>query len=142
MLVRDGRAVAESLSRVDWWDRSFVWWYGGTPEKWRAEGGDPWAICARNWVEELEAIETGLRSVPGEQVIRVRYEDLVEQPSRSFGWIAKELSLPEDAAWSASISTLPISDRNDGWTHRLERSVVDTITDIQSPVLERYGYAI
>ena len=31
VLVRDGRAVAESLSRVDWWETNHVWWYGGTP---------------------------------------------------------------------------------------------------------------
>src|SRR6202035_2477728 len=30
-IVRDGRAVAYSLSRVDWWDDDIVWWYGGTP---------------------------------------------------------------------------------------------------------------
>jgi hypothetical protein len=84
VLVRDGRAVADSLSRVDWWERSFVWWYGGTPQRWRAEGRDPWEMCGRNWVEELAAIDEGLRAVPEDQVMRLRYEDLVERPTRLF----------------------------------------------------------
>src|ERR1019366_5346778 len=45
---RDGRAVAVSLSRVDWWESSVVWWYGGTPKAWRDDGRDPWELCARN----------------------------------------------------------------------------------------------
>ncbi len=40
-LVRDGRAVALSLSRVDWWPESNVWWYGGTPQDWAARGRRP-----------------------------------------------------------------------------------------------------
>jgi Sulfotransferase family len=140
VLVRDGRAVADSLSRVDWWDRSFVWWYGGTPEQWRAEGRDPWEICARNWVEELAAIDEGLRAVPDEQVIRLRYEDLVAEPSAAFRRVAESVGLPDDAGWRASISTLPISDKNDGWRARLDPSVIERSTAIQRPGLDRYGY--
>src|SRR6266542_3077460 len=40
-LIRDGRAVAYSLSRVDWWEDGVVWWYGQTPRRWREEGRDP-----------------------------------------------------------------------------------------------------
>jgi hypothetical protein len=140
VLVRDGRAVADSLSRVDWWDRSFVWWYGGTPERWRAEGKDPWEMCARNWVEELAAIEGGLRSVPETQVIRLRYEDLVAEPASGFQRVADLVGLPDDAAWRASLAALPISDMNDGWRSRLEPSVVERITGIQRRDLDRHGY--
>jgi len=140
VLVRDGRAVADSLSRVDWWDRSFVWWYGGTPERWRAEGKDPWEMCARNWVEELAAIDEGLRAVPDEQVTRLRYEDLVAEPSEGFRRVAESLGLPDDAAWRASLADLPITDMNDGWRTRLEHGVAERITEIQRPELDRYGY--
>jgi hypothetical protein len=141
VLVRDGRAVAESLSRVDWWEGSHVWWYGATPRRWRAEGRDPWEICARNWVEELEAIEAGLEAVPADQVIRLRYEDVVAEPERALASLADALSLPEDPAWSARLPSLPISDRNDRWKARLEAPVLGSITAIQAPTLARYGYA-
>ncbi len=70
-LVRDGRAVALSLSRVDWWPDNKLWWYGGTPREWAAGGGDPWEVCARNWVQELDAMERGLALVPPDQVMRL-----------------------------------------------------------------------
>lgn len=141
VLVRDGRAVADSLSRVDWWESSFVWWYGGTPATWRAEGGDPWDMCARHWVEELKAMEEGLRTVPPEQVIRLRYEDLVLNPRQAFEQVAAFVGLSDDAGWRGSLAELPILDRNEGWRARLEPSVVEKITAAQLPELRRYGYA-
>jgi hypothetical protein len=142
VLVRDGRAVADSLSRVDWWESSVVWWYGGTPERWRAEGKDPWEMCARNWVEELVAIDEGLRLVPETQVSRLRYEDLVERPTEVFPRIAEVLGLPDDQDWVRSIAALPISDKNEGWKTRLEPRVIGQITEIQRPHLLRFGYDV
>ena len=63
-IVRDGRAVACSLSRVYWWPDLTVWWYGGTPGRWQAEGRDPWELCARHWVRELAVLEQGWRPSP------------------------------------------------------------------------------
>lgn len=140
VLIRDGRAVADSLSRVDWWDTGFVWWYGGTPRRWRAEGKDPWEMCARNWVEEIGAIDEGLRAVPERHVMRLRYEDLVAEPAIGFQRVAEFVGLPDDAAWRASLTTLPISDKNDGWRVRLEPSVVERITAFQRQALDRDGY--
>jgi len=140
VLVRDGRAVADSLARVDWWGSSIVWWYGGTPERWRAEGKDPWEMCARNWVEELAAIDEGLRAVPEAQVTRLRYEDLVDRPTEVFPRLAEILGLPDDEGWARSIAALPISDQNDGWRARLDPGVIERITEIQRPELVRFGY--
>src|SRR5436305_1325967 len=44
-IVRDGRAVAYSLSRVDWWIK-------------RTDGGEPWDLTAREWVTQLERVES------------------------------------------------------------------------------------
>ena len=140
VLVRDGRAVADSLSRVDWWDSSFVWWYGGTPQRWMAEGNDPWEMCARNWVEELDAIEEGLQDVPEEHVTRLRYEDLVADPTNSFQRVARSVGLPDAARWRRALAALPIADKNDGWKGRLAPPVADRITAIQHDALGRYGY--
>jgi hypothetical protein len=140
VLIRDGRAVADSLSRVDWWESSFVWWYGGTPAGWRIEGRDPWEMCARHWVEELSVMEEGLRTVPDDHVIRLRYEDLVENPTRAFERVAAFGGLPRDPGWRRSLASLPILDQNEGWRTRLEPSVVERITTIQRTELQRYGY--
>jgi hypothetical protein len=140
VLVRDGRAVAESLSRVDWWETNHVWWYGGTPTKWRAEGGDPWEICARNWVEEINAIERGLRAVPPEQTMTLRYEDVVASPATALESLASFIGLADDPDWRASLASVPIRDRNEGWKARMDPDVVERISAFQRPELQRFGY--
>ena len=101
-LVRDGRAVAVSLSHVDWWATSRVWFYDGTPVQWAAEGRDPWELCARNWVEELDAVDAGLAQVPEDQVLHVRYEDLLGDPG---GELQRIASIRRAAALGAMAGT-------------------------------------
>jgi hypothetical protein len=140
-LVRDGRAVAASLSRVDWWPDSHVWWYGGSPRRWAAEGRDPWEICARNWVEELEQIGSGLAGVPETQVLRLRYEYLVAEPAAALERVAAFVGLAPDAAWRRGIGELAFPDRTEAWRDDLDPAAVDRISQIQREELGRYGYA-
>src|SRR6266511_863131 len=72
-LIRDGRAVAYSLSRVDWWEDGVVWWYGQTPRRWREEGRDPWELCALHWVRELAAVDAWLRALAPEARARIEH---------------------------------------------------------------------
>jgi hypothetical protein len=141
-LVRDGRAVAASLSRVDWWPDSFVWWYGGTPKRWAAEGHDPWEMCARNWVEELDAIESGLETVPEAAVLRLRYEDLVAEPVATLRSAARFVGLPDDARWRRTLEGLSFPDRNASGRGGLDADARERISAIQREGLERYGYAV
>jgi hypothetical protein len=139
-LVRDGRAVADSLSRVDWWEDGVVWWYGGTPRQWREEGGDPWELCALHWVRELAAIREGLAAVPAGQRLQVRYEELVQAPVEVAARIAAFAGLPPDQGWAAELARLryPAS-KIDAWRERLDRDARERIERIQRDDLERLG---
>ncbi|HEY6566692.1 MAG TPA: sulfotransferase [Actinomycetota bacterium] len=139
-LVRDGRAVAYSLSRVDWWETSTVWWYGGTPEQWRAEGRDPWELCARNWVEEMEAMDTGLATLDPSRVLRLSYESFVTDPHDALERMASFGGFAPSDGWSRSVRALSFPNRNESWQQALEPAAIDTITGIQSELLERHGY--
>jgi hypothetical protein len=139
-LVRDGRAVAYSLSRVDWWQDSIVWWYGGTPQQWVKDGRDPWDLCSRNWMEELAAIDAGLSVVPPEQVMRISYEDFVRRPLATLAAVAGFAGLKSDATWSRQLDELTFPDMNEGWRRALQPNVVRRIEAIQQPVLQELGY--
>ena len=104
VLVRDGRAVAESLSRVDWWETNHVWWYGGTPTQWRAEGGDPWEICARQLGRGDQGDRARTPSGSPEQVMTLRYEDVVAEPGTALESLAGFIGLADDADWRASVA--------------------------------------
>lgn len=141
-LVRDGRAVALSLSKVDWWAESIVWWYGDTPERWAAEGRDPWEMCARNWVEELHAVDAGLADVPRHQVLALSYESFLDEPLTTLQRLADFAGLAPSRPWDRSVGSLGFPDRNEAWRTRLDDEPADRITQIQCDELRKRGYAL
>jgi len=139
-LTRDGRAVALSLSRVDWWEGSVVWWYGGTPKAWRDAGGDPWELCARNWVEEVRAIDAGLRGIAPERVLRLRYEEFVAAPLDTLRCIARFMGLDESPGWSRALEGLRFPNRNEAWRRQLAPDTVHLLEAVQGEELRARGY--
>jgi len=140
-LVRDGRAVAWSLSRVDWWEDGPVWFTGGTPRDWAAAGGDPWELAARNWVEEVRAVEAGLAELAPHRVLPVRYEEFVAAPLDTLERVAAFAGLAPSAAWRAALEELGFPDQNEGWRRRLPATAVETIQAVQADTLRSHGYA-
>jgi hypothetical protein len=139
-VVRDGRAVAHSLSRVDWWPDQHVWWFGDTPRHWEAAGGDPWELRAKDWVHELNAIEAGLADVDRDKKLLIRYEDLVENPIETFVQMSEFVGLAPSNDWAKSLAELSFSNRNTVWEDLLPDSAARTALEIQRDHLERYGY--
>lgn len=139
-LVRDGRAVAYSLSRVTWWEKDVIWWLGTTPRHWREQGGDPWELCARHWVRELASVDEGLRSVALGQQLEVRYEELVDQPVATLCRVAAFVGLPDDRAWTGELLRLHYPNRNEAWRERLPPDARDRVETTQYEQLRRLGY--
>jgi len=139
-LVRDGRAVALSLSTVDWWPDHHVEWYGGTPTQWAAAGRDPWELCARNWVEELEVMEAGLAQLPPARVLRLTYEELIDDAVPQLERIARFGGLDPTPAWAHRVDALAFPNRNDRWRTALDEEALGTILRMQEPTLKDHGY--
>jgi Sulfotransferase family len=141
-LVRDGRGVALSLSKVDWWSNAVLPWYGSTPEIWAGEGRDPWEACARNWVEDIRAMETGLSCVPQERVFRQTYESFVQAPLDSLYRIAGFAGLSGSPEWGKAIRELSFPNGNEAWRSELSAEAIRTITKVQRELLEEHGYDV
>jgi hypothetical protein len=139
-IVRDGRAVVASLSSVDWWPDSVVTWCGKTPRQWEAEGGDPWELCARTWVEEVRATEHGLAKVPERQRLSISYEQLVRNPHATLGGVAVFAGLDPDATGGDWLAGVHFPDRNEAWRTRLDAAALATIEAIEGDELRRHGY--
>ncbi|MGD2166263.1 MAG: sulfotransferase [Anaerolineae bacterium] len=73
-IVRDGRAVANSILPLDWGPNTVIkaarWW--------------------QSMVREGLALEAFL---PSDQIVRVRYEDLVYEPEETVQWLCAEMDL-------------------------------------------------
>jgi hypothetical protein len=141
-IVRDGRGVALSLSKVDWWERSIMPWFGATPARWVEEGRDPWEACARNWVEDLDAMERGLASMPEDRALRVSYESFLEAPLDVLRRIAGFAGLDPRPEWDRALTGLVFPDRSEAWRSELDQATIATITGVQRASLEAHGYDV
>jgi Sulfotransferase family len=139
-LIRDGRAVAYSLSRVDWWEDGVVWWYGDTPRRWRERGGDPWELVATHWVRELASIEEGLATVAPDRRLEFRYEALVGEPVRVLEQVAGFAGLSVDSGWRAELERLSYPNKDEAWRDRLAPEARQRVEAIQRVELLRLGH--
>jgi Sulfotransferase family len=140
-ITRDGRAVALSLARVNWWEDSVVWWYGDTPKAWLDSGRDPWELCARNWVEEVQAIDAGVAELDTARVLRLTYESFTSEPVASLRQIASFAGLRDDEQWFSELARFNFSNRNPRWRSELGPDVVEGIEKVQAAELSRHGYS-
>ena len=140
-LIRDGRAVAYSLTRVDWWEDGVVWWYGDTPRRWRDQGGDPWELAATHWVRELASVVEGLGAVAPERQLELRYEELVDEPIAVLRHVAGFAGLADDPEWVAELGRLRYPNRNEAWRERLAPAARERVEAVQREELLRLGLA-
>ena len=141
-VVRDGRAVAASLARVDWWPDNRLWWFDNlTPRAAAVAGADPWELCGRAWVEETAATRAGLAAVDPAQVLSITYERFVAEPSSVLGDVAGFAGLAPSAEWTSKLARVSFPDRNRAWRTDLSADAVDTIERVQSAALASHGYA-
>ena len=140
-LIRDGRAVAYSLTRVDWWEDGVVWWYGDTPRRWRERGGDPWELAAIHWVRELASIGEGLGAVAPERQLELRYEELVAEPVAVLRRVAGFAGLADDPGWVAELGRLRYANKNEACRERLAPAARERVETIQREELLRLGLA-
>ncbi len=141
LLTRDGRAVASSLRKVNWWPDFWLFWFGSTTRQWEAAGGDPWELAARHWVEEVAAIERGLPAIPPEQLHCVTYEAFTADPVDHLAEICERSGLAPTPPWLAEIRALSYPESTESWRTELDADAIATIERVQRDTLRRYGYA-
>jgi omega-hydroxy-beta-dihydromenaquinone-9 sulfotransferase len=141
-VVRDGRDVAASLSRVSWWDDHPLWWDSRhrTPVQAVADGADRLWLCARNWVAETERITRGLERVDPSRVLRVRFEELVSDPVEWMRAVGDFLELPRAEDYESALLGLEFDRPGGDWRHLWSDREMDVVHHEQMAQLRRLGY--
>lgn len=140
-IIRDGRAVANSLLRVGWWmDHNVWWWHQKSPRQWQAEGKKPIEMAARNWVEEVREIQSGLEAVPCDQVFEVRYENLPLNLENILKKVIHFVGIDVETYWVDEVKSLQIGSRNVHWRKNMGQEEIAILLRIQSELLNQLGY--
>ena len=141
-LVKDGRSVAHSLLRVGWWENHVLYWAGKTPQQMVAEGYDPLELAARNWVEEMQSIEKGIALLQSNQLLEVRYNELLQNPQEQLQRILDfmEVNPQEDTMFWNIVESLRLTPKQETWIHNWTESELKMVIGLQGDTLRRWGF--
>jgi hypothetical protein len=140
-IIRDGRAVANSLLDMEWWPSLSLWWAEGqTPTGLQAEGVDPALTAARVWRADVERVYQDRVYVPPEQYVEIRYERLVRDKIGEMRRILDFCDLPWTPRYEKYLRVFELTDRNFKWRDRFTAGQVASIEEAVGPLLEQLGY--
>lgn len=148
-LIRDGRAVANSLMNIHYWQgwRGPSNWLMGelAPEDramWEKFNRSFAALAGIEWNIGCRAAENAIDLLSDEQVIRVRYEDLcvngIEEMKRIIDFCRMETS--DD--YLKYLLSSPFLSQNEKWRSDLTPNQQEILTDVTREYLIRYRYPV
>lgn len=139
-LVRDGREVTQSLSAVEWWNGHTVWWDGRTAAEIERAGEPRLAICARNWVRELEELRLQLEVVPAPQRLELRFEELLRDPLGQLDRVLAFLGLALRPEYRSAIESLDLRPVRPRWGSEWDAGELACVLREAQPMLRQLGY--
>ena len=155
-IIRDGRAVANSLLNVDYW----LGW--GGIEKWRWGMINPilkeiWkkydysflALAAIQWKILVNNIKEKIEILPKENYLIIKYEDMVKSPIETANYCLDFLGVDsQNNKFKKHLSTVKIVDANNirlripPWKNSLTKKQIIMLNDILEEELKYYNYKI
>lgn len=148
-LVRDGRAVAASYTRMQvdhWWG-----WRG--PENWRfgplspayqarwdATGQSYLALAGIQWMLILDAVAAARPALPSSTFLELRYEDLCADLPGQLRRLLDFASLPFEPAFERALAAHKVSERNDKWRADFTPAQQAMLTELLGEHLRERGY--
>lgn len=140
-VIRDGRAVTNSLLNIDWWPTLPLWWAEEkTPTELQSEGMAPVLVAARHWKLGVERVLHDKEHIPPEQYMELRYEKLMQDPITEVKRALRFCDLPWSARFQAHIEAFDIHSRNFKWADRFTAQQISTIEQEIGPLLEWLKY--
>jgi hypothetical protein len=147
-IVRDGRAVANSLVQMPWWDGyggPSRWSWGPLPSRyeveWEASDRSFPVLAGLEWKILIDAFDAARRGIPASRWLEVRYEDVIADPRGRFEEILAFLGIGWNDAFERSFSRYAFgSDRADAYRRELDPRDVGALETVLGEHLARFGY--
>lgn len=150
-VLRDGRAVVQSLMKVPFWrqrDRmNRPAWRNGLTERdladWERHERSPLALAAVQWRRVIESTREEAASRAPDRYAEINYEQFVARPRQVLDGIAKFCGLPRSARAEEFLrNRLQIRNMNWQWRERFSDREIATLNELTHEVLEQLGYGI
>jgi hypothetical protein len=147
-VVRDGRAVANSWLQMPWWGgyRGPENWLWGPltaeqQEEWRASGYSFPRLAALSWKILMTAFHHAESELGEDRYLKIRYEDILEDPEQQFERMLRFCSLTSTAGFRSALSRQQIRrDRARAFERDLTRAQLSEVEESLGHLLEQYRY--
>jgi hypothetical protein len=146
-IIRDGRAVANSLINVDFW-----WGWRG-PNNWRwgelsKDYYEEWlkydksfiALAAIEWKIIMDALEIGKKALNKNNFLEIKYKDLCENPINEFEKVFEFSELEMTKKFKRFINDTSFRNTNSKWQKELNEKQKTILNDVLYDYLVKYGY--
>jgi hypothetical protein len=148
-VIRDGRAVANSMLNVDFWDGwqgPDKWLYGSLPERYR----EVWekydrsfvALAGLQWKMLMDAADEAVAKLDPEKVLTIRYEDMCPDAIPTFKKVAQFCELEWDDDFEKRLKKYPMKNTNEKYKKDLTPQQQNELESVLADYLEKYGYEI
>lgn len=148
-IVRDGRAVVDSLLKVDFWNQggkhTKPMWRDGLGEsdyaEWRQAGSSPLALTAIEWRKVIEATLAEKEELPAGRFIELRYEDFIADPHGAVSQLFEQCGLKDSRHVHRYIDERPSGLPGMNFKYRARpQSEIVAMESVMAPYLSHYGY--
>jgi hypothetical protein len=146
-VIRDGRAVVDSLLRVPWWSGKLdSWWWGEMPDDYaeifHQSGEEPAVLAALVWLRLTALIEEELATLDGQRVMALRYDHFVASPRETLASVCRHAGLEWSDRFAARLDRFTLRDGDDGWQRRLSRAQIEAVERLLGDRLAAYGFRV
>ncbi|MBD3179994.1 MAG: sulfotransferase [Candidatus Latescibacteria bacterium] len=147
-IIRDGRAVANSLLNVGWWQGwtgPENWGFGPLAgryrEQWEEHGRSFVALAGIEWKLLMDSFREASARLDSSEYLELRYEEICASPVESFRKAADFCGLSFPGSFEAEIRNQPaFENRNFKWRRQLTEEQQGILSRVLSSHLAEYGY--
>jgi hypothetical protein len=138
-VIRDGRAVANSFLKVEWWKELDIWWLGEKVSKWNKKGGESIELCALQWKKNVREILNN-KNLFEDRYIEIKYEELAAD---TWGTMSKVIDFCELNKSNKFIKKLPkfLKNMNYKWKEDLNEKQKLILDNNLKKILRDLGYS-
>lgn len=149
-VVRDGRAVADSLVRRPWWrghQGPSAWQFGELSDEyeqeWEKSGRSSVVLAALQWKILMDAFDAARAALPQDSWMQVRYEDFVQQPRAH----AERILEFGGSQWNDEFERqfkryAFMPERRDAWRDNLTDTQARAVESVLEKHLVKFGYEV
>ena len=148
-VIRDGRAVANSLLQMSWWKGyrgPEGWGWGPLPEgyerEWESSARSFPVLAALEWKVLMDAFEESQSEIAPERWLDIRYEDLVHDPVSTSKSVLEHVGLSWTAEFEDRLRLYRFDpDRTQAFRRDLSGTDLAMLDRVLAKRLMQYGYA-